>query len=95
VFWCLLAFLFFPQTSGWKIVGIVLLITVILEFLQLVHPTFLEVIRDTYIGKALIGTNFNPIDCIFYFLGGGIGILWIYGIKKQKNKDCNSTLQNP
>jgi len=84
VFWCLLAFLFFPEASGWKIVSIVLLITVILEFLQLVHPKFLEAIRSTTIGRTIIGSSFNPVDFIFYFLGAGLGILWISGLKRIK-----------
>jgi len=82
VFWCLLAFLFFPQASGWKIVSIVLLITIILEFLQLIHPKFLETIRGTFVGRTIIGSSFNWIDFIFYFFGAGVGFIWIYGIKR-------------
>ena len=57
-------------------------ITIILEFLQLWHPKFLEILRESYIGQAILGNSFNWIDIIFYFAGFGIAVMWIKGINK-------------
>jgi len=84
IFWCLVFYLIFINGKPVVIASCVLGVTIILEFLQLIHTPFLEVIRDTYLGKALIGTSFNPIDFIFYVIGAGLGIIWIYGLKRIK-----------
>ena len=91
VFWCLVVFLIFPKSKPFVIAGCVLSITVLLEFLQLFHPKFLELIRGSFIGKTLIGTSFNWVDIIYYIIGWGVAILWMTGlnklkfVKKQKN----------
>ena len=64
------------------IASCVLSITIILEFLQLIHPKFLEAIRSTTIGRTIIGSNFNWKDFMFYLLGWGLGIMWMAGIKR-------------
>jgi len=76
IFWILIAFLFFPsKRSANAIPAYVFIITSILEFLQLWHPTFLEVIRSSFLGSALIGTTFVWWDFPHYVLGCLIG--WI------------------
>ena len=77
IFWCLIIFLIFLGTKPLIIAGWVLAVTVLLEFLQLFHPKFLEFFRGSFIGKTIIGTSFNWIDLIFYFIGYVIAILWM------------------
>lgn len=77
IFWCLIIFLIFPGTKPLIITGWVLVVTVLLEFFQLVHPKFLEFFRGSFIGKTILGTSFNWIDLIFYFIGYVIAILWM------------------
>jgi hypothetical protein len=82
IFWCLVAFLFFPKCKPWKIAAIVLTITCLLEFLQLWHPPFLEFLRGNFIGVTILGSSFAWSDFPYYFLGSGIGWLWLHWIEK-------------
>jgi hypothetical protein len=77
IFWCLLIFLFWSEGKPWIIAASVLVATCLLEFLQLWHPPFLEFMRSYFIGQAVLGTSFTWSDFPYYFLGCGIGWLWL------------------
>jgi hypothetical protein len=77
IFWCLLIFLFWDKGQPWIIAASVLVATCLLEFLQLWHPPFLEFMRSYFIGQAVLGTSFTWSDFPYYFLGCGIGWLWL------------------
>lgn len=85
IFWCLVIAFFFPNTKPIWISSIVFFCTSLLEVLQLWHPWFLEKIRSTFLGRALIGTSFTWLDFPHYIVGCLIGIEWIQ-ILKGKNK---------
>ena len=84
IFWCLIVFLIFPGIKPLIIAGWVWAVTVLLEFLQLFHPKFLEFIRESFMGKTILGTSFNWIDIIYYIIGWGIGIIWLMWLNKLK-----------
>jgi hypothetical protein len=87
IFWILIAFLFFPSKRSANVIPIyVFVITCILEFMQLWHPPFLEVIRSTFVGSALIGTTFVWWDFPHYVLGCLIGWGWIRFLLRQDGK---------
>lgn len=69
IFWSLFFSIVFQKTKPWKIATIVFIITTILEILQLWHPLFLEIIRDGFIGRAMLGTSFSWLDIIHYCIG--------------------------
>lgn len=75
IFWCLVIAFFFPTTKPLWIAILVFSFTSILEILQLWHPQFLEAIRSTFLGRALIGTSFTWLDFPHYLLGCIIGIV--------------------
>jgi hypothetical protein len=77
VFWCLLLSLFPGTSRPGVIAASVLIVTCCLEFLQLWHPPFLEILRSTFIGRTVLGTSFTWSDFPYYFLGCGIGWLWM------------------
>ena len=77
IFWCLLIFFIADEAKPLMIAAFVLIITCILEFLQLWHPPFLELIRNTFIGRTVLGNFFIWSDFPYYFLGSGIGWLWM------------------
>jgi hypothetical protein len=81
IFWCVLLFLFLEDTRPWIIATFVLTMTCVLEFLQLWHPPFLVLLRSHLIGRAVLGTSFTWSDFPYYFLGGGIGWLWMRGLQ--------------
>jgi hypothetical protein len=60
-------------SSATRITLIVLTLTCVLEFLQLWHPLWLEQIRRTLLGRALLGTTFGWTDFPPYFAGAVIG----------------------
>jgi hypothetical protein len=75
IFWCLLIFLYADKP---RVIAIsVLVLTCCLEFLQLWHPPFLELLRSAFIGRTILGTSFTWSDFPYYFLGCGIGWLWM------------------
>ncbi|MBD2518668.1 DUF2809 domain-containing protein [Nostoc sp. FACHB-973] len=78
IFWCLFAFLFITtHSSVWQIPLWVLVITCLLEFMQLWHPPFLNSVRSFWWGKMLIGSAFTWADFPYYFIGSGLGWLWL------------------
>jgi hypothetical protein len=77
IFWCLLIFLFLDAGKPWVTAIWVLVLTCCLEFLQLWHPPFLELLRSNFIGRMILGTSFTWSDFPYYFLGCAIGWLWM------------------
>ncbi len=60
-----------------KIAVVVFAITCALEVLQLWDAVFLEKIRETFLGMALIGTCFVWWQFPHYALGSLVGLLWM------------------
>ena len=83
IFWCLIISYFLAKTKPWKIALSVFTITCILEFLQLWHPMFLEMIRSTFIGRTILGTSFVLSDFIYYIFGSLAGWIIIKKIKRS------------
>ena len=84
IFWCLVVFLLVRpvRENTVKIAVMVFVVTCLLEVLQLWHPMFLESIRKTFLGSAILGTTFVWWDFPHYVLGSTIGLLWMRGIIK-------------
>ena len=81
IFWCLAVLSILPRSRVWMIATGVFLVTCLLEFLQLWHEAHLEVVRATFIGRALLGTSFTWLDFPYYVVGCGIGWLLIRSIQ--------------
>jgi hypothetical protein len=75
VFWTLLAGAARPQARPWRVAGIVVVLTSLLELLQLVSTPGLDAIRSTFLGRTLIGSTFSWWDFPHYALGGVLGAL--------------------
>lgn len=88
IFWCLAVFLILPRwVNCTKIAMGVFVVTCLLEVLQLWHPVFLERVRATFLGSALIGTTFAWWDFPHYALGCLIGWLWMRGLERIVTMD--------
>jgi hypothetical protein len=84
IFWCMAVFLFRPcKAAATKIAVGVFLITSILEILQLWHPWFLQQVRSTFLGGALLGTTFVWWDFPYYVLGCFVGWVWMRALCKR------------
>ena len=82
IFWCLCLALILPQVAPLTLASAVLVGTCILEFLQLWHPPFLEAIRSTFLGAAILGTTFDWGDFPYYLAGSALGWLWLRGLPR-------------
>ncbi|MEE9212976.1 MAG: DUF2809 domain-containing protein, partial [Phycisphaeraceae bacterium] len=56
--------------------------TCALEFAQLWHPPWLQMIRSTFLGRAVLGTTFSWWDLPIYPVGCALGWLWLRGLCK-------------
>ena len=76
LFWIVIFFILFPSRGNVRLIPVYVLIsTSVLEILQLWHPYFLERIRETFIGAAIIGTTFVWWDFPHYIIGCFLGWL--------------------
>ena len=74
VFFMLAAFLVVPRRElATRIAVGVLLVTCVLEFLQLWHPPWLQAIRSTFLGASLLGTSFSWWDFPAWVVRAGVG----------------------
>jgi hypothetical protein len=84
VFWCLVVFFIVPKARYiTRIATGVFVVTCILETLQLWHPAFLQQIRSTFLGAALLGTTFVWWDFPHYVLGYLLGWLLMWALSKK------------
>jgi hypothetical protein len=88
VFWCLVAGLFCRRARSVTIVLAVLAVTCSLEFLQLWHPPFLQTLRHSFLGAALLGTTFVWSDFPYYFLGAGLAWLWLRALRRASQRQA-------
>ena len=86
MFWSLVFYFFFYRMNVKYSVAIVFAVTCLLEFLQRVTTPFLENIRSSYPGRALIGSSFSWSDFIFYGLGSILAYLIIDAINRSSGK---------
>lgn len=84
IFWCLVLFFFWPRKqNAFKIAAVVFVVTCILEVLQLWKAPFLQRIRSTVLGMAIIGTCFVWRQFPYYVLGSLIGFAWLRILGKK------------
>jgi hypothetical protein len=68
LFWVFVVLGFAPRARPGTVAICVLGMTSLLEVLQLWHPPFLENIRSTFLGHALLGSTFSWWDFAYYGL---------------------------
>jgi hypothetical protein len=73
VFWIFAALFAFPRLSRRTASLAVLGATCVLEFAQLWHPPWLEPVRSTFLGAALLGATFAWLDFPYYAAGAFAG----------------------
>lgn len=81
IFWCLFLSLFCLNRKKLNKIPLwVFSVTCAIEFLQLWHPPWLEMLRSYFFVKLLLGTTFSWWDFPHYLLGSVLGWLWIVKI---------------
>lgn len=84
IFWCLVIFILLPKSKPLRIAIWVFIITCILEFVQLLDNTLLEIIRSNFIGQTIIGNSFTWSDFPYYVVGSVLGYLILKKLEKYK-----------
>ena len=82
MFWMFLVMTIWPRLSPWRVALAVLLVTSVLEVLQLWHPPLLTAVRNTFVGHALLGSTFSWWDFPHYLLGCVLGVALAGAIQK-------------
>ena len=76
-FWSTMFFFLFriwrPSQPLWKIALCTFLFSVVIEISQLYHAEWIDIIRDTFPGKMLLGNTFYWTDIMCYFAGTVLG----------------------
>lgn len=85
IFWILLVVFLFPQVSLLRTAIGVCLVTCGLEFLQLWQPPFLQVARDTLVGRLILGNTFSWSDFPSYFVGSVLGWIWVRLLHQKRS----------
>ena len=83
VFWCGLFDLILSQRTPKGIALSVLLVTSLLEIMQLARHASLEYVRSFFWGRTLIGTTFAATDFIYYIIGSFLGYFWVRWIRQR------------
>ena len=84
VFFMLLAFVTAPRRSAATPIAIgVCLSTCLIEFLQLWHPSWLQTLRSSFLGRSLLGTTFSWWDFPAYLVGTLLGWLLLRCIAQE------------
>ncbi|MGM0530678.1 MAG: DUF2809 domain-containing protein [Bacteroidota bacterium] len=78
----LILYLFFPEHFIILLVIAAFLLTSLVEFMQLWHPTFLEPVRSSFLGHTIIGSTFSWLDFPWYVGGAVLGWLLLKWVRK-------------
>tara|TARA_A100001037_G_scaffold241082_1_gene221191 strand:- start:217 stop:624 length:408 start_codon:yes stop_codon:yes gene_type:complete len=83
VFWCVALFWVRPSLRPWINVAWVLGVTSVLECLQLWSLPLLKATRDTFVGRAFLGTTFSASDFAYYVLGAAAALLLLKRLRQE------------
>jgi hypothetical protein len=83
LFWMFLVAYSIPELAAGAIAGLIFILTSLLELLQLYQHPILDTIRQTLVGRLLIGSHFYPWDFLHYFIGCMIGWFLLRQLQRQ------------
>ena len=82
-FWILFVCVAAPTLSSRSAATGVFLVICALEILQLWHPPFLQPVRSTFIGQAILGDTFDWSDFPYYTVGALTGYLLVKRVQSR------------
>ena len=83
VFWVLVLCFISPRMSARRSAGIVFIATCALEFFQRVRAPWLDSVRSTFFGAAILGNGFDWWDFPHYALGSAAGGLLAWNLARS------------
>jgi hypothetical protein len=88
--WALLVFiglgLLFPSQQTWKLAALAFGIAGLDEFSQLYHAAWIDAVRRTWLGHAILGDVFAWPDLVAYAIGITVGALAEWAARKARVK---------
>lgn len=84
MFWCVVFYILLPKSKPIRIAIWVFIITCILEFIQLLDKSFLEIIKSNFIGQTIFGNSFTWSDFPYYVIGSFLGFLILEKLERYK-----------
>ncbi len=88
LFFMLLVFLLIPRRGAVTPIAVgVCVMTCVLEFLQLWQPPWLQAVRSTFLGKALLGDTFSWWDLPAYPVGCVAGWFLLQWLCARHDRD--------
>jgi len=83
VFWVLVLAVLSPRLGPRRSATGVFLATCVLEFLQRWHAPWLDDLRRTFLGAALLGNGFDWLDFPHYALGSALGGALAWRLRRE------------
>lgn len=83
VFWVMALRILWPQARIAYQASAVFAVTALLEAAQLWRPPGLEVVRQTLVGRALLGASFDWLDYPHYAVGCALGAAFAGWIRRR------------
>jgi len=74
MFWFFVLIFIRPRMSAMKAAIIIFIFCTAIELSQLLSFPLLEKIRETFIGRTIIGVHFVLVDIIYYAVGCALGL---------------------
>jgi hypothetical protein len=84
IFWFYVLIFILPKIKPGVAAVSVFLFSTAIEFTQLLNTACLEHIRSTFLGRALIGTGFVPMDIAYYLVGCVLAIVLHSSVVKRQ-----------
>ena len=92
VFWVVVLRFAFHKLPPFVCAVIVLVVTCLLETMQLWHNAWLDMVRGTFLGSALLGTTFDKWDFVYYVIGTVLGGLLVHVIARSKDSEMGQVV---
>ena len=74
MFWYVLLRMLWGNTSRFWCAVLVLSFCTLIEVSQLWKPSFLQVLRQTFVGAVILGSGFDWLDLVYYVAGIGLAV---------------------
>ncbi len=74
MFWYFIAVLFFPDVRPASLCLLVFLFSTLIEFSQLGNGDALLWLRQSFLGRTLVGVSFSLVDILYYYVGSMLAV---------------------
>jgi hypothetical protein len=85
MFWFFLGMLILPRVHPMKMSLAVFLFCTAVEFTQLLNGPLLLWLRQSFIGRTLVGVSFVWMDIVYYAAGCVVAVVVYYGLVRMKS----------